>query len=96
MFNLFKKSYKSKFAKKLERATQHKMFEGCKFRCIADDTAITYNCDNEELGKYMTKKLLAECLQKKILCFKMGVKGCSANVGSLYDLTNGDLFILLF
>ena len=33
------------------------MFEGCKFRCIAADTAITYNCDNEELGKYMTKKL---------------------------------------
>ena len=57
MFNLFKKSYKSKFAKKLGRATQHKMFEGCKFRCITSDMFVIYICDNENLGKYMTKKL---------------------------------------
>ena len=45
--------------------------------------------------KDVAKKLTAKLLEQKILAFKMSVKGCSANVSSLYYLGNGDLIEML-
>jgi hypothetical protein len=38
--------------------------------------------------KDMAKKLFTKLLEKKILGFKVGVKGCSADIGTLDDFTN--------
>ena len=57
MFNLFKKSYKRKYGKKFEKATQHKMFSGCKFQYFTADEFLSYSCNNDDLSGYMCGKI---------------------------------------
>lgn len=46
--------------------------------------------------KYMGKQFPAQILQKKLLCFKMGVKGGSSHICSGNDLSYRDLVIAFF
>ena len=71
MLNLFKKSYKSRFAAKLGKATQHKMFTNCEFKCSTSDSFINYSCDI--YGDYLIQKLGGEpyiCRELEITCEK--------------------------
>ena len=42
--------------------------------------------------KDMAKQFLAQFLQQKILCFKMCIKGCPADIGGGNNLPHGNVF----
>ena len=43
--------------------------------------------------EYMLEDITAHCFQKHIFSFKVGIKGASAYVGSVYYILNGYAFI---
>ena len=73
-----------------------KQMQKNRFRCITFKNMPVMTSACIRCVEDMTKQLLAEGFQKMILGFKMGIKGRSANIGLLDDLSDGDpAYILL-